>query len=264
MKLNPRLAALLLAVSLPVGLAGCGDDGVLETIESALPSITASAPGTGEGESGNESGNQESPAQTDQPEPTDSPETAEPAPVETPEESEPATPTEESSDGLPGWAWLLIIGGGIALIAAIVAASRRGSGGNERDLAAQADGQLSWVRNEVTDPLVRWRAGELGKPADQRDTDSPQAKTWALVEQRLTAASNDLLTMQSGAKDDSVRQAAGMLQQAADGYRNSLDALTQSVAAGDQARISQASQAFQADTALFDQGRQRLQQVMKL
>ncbi len=55
-----------------------------------------------------------------------------------------------------------------------------------------------------------------------------------------------------------------MLRQATEGYRTSIDALAQSIATGEQARIAQASQALAADTTLLDQGRQRFRTAAKL
>jgi hypothetical protein len=116
----------------------------------------------------------------------------------------------------------------------------------------------------VDDPLVRWRGQQLGLPADQRDTDSELARRWALLDQRTTAATDDLLTLATGAKKDSVRESATLLRQAAESYRSSLDTLATAVATGDQARIALASQGFTADTALLDQARQRFRQASGL
>ena len=133
-----------------------------------------------------------------------------------------------------------------------------------KGLTAQADGQLAWVRENVDDSLVRWRAGQLDLPADQRDAESETARRWAAVDQRLGAATDDLLTLESGSKNADVQQAAQMLRQATTGYRASIDALAQSLASGDDARIAQAQQALTADVSLFDQARQRMRQVARL
>jgi len=152
----------------------------------------------------------------------------------------------------------------LTIVGLVVASARRRRRAGTTALAAQADGQLSWVRTAVDDPLVRWRAAQLGLPADQRDVDSDLARRWALLDQRVTAATTDLLTIESGTDDDSLKQAAALLRQAAEGFLASVDALARAVATGDQSRIATASQALTADTALLDQGRQRLRQAARL
>jgi hypothetical protein len=152
----------------------------------------------------------------------------------------------------------------VLLVGLLVAIARRRGGGDDSTLAAQADGQLTWVRSNVDDPLVRWRADQLRLPADQRDTDSELARRWMLVDQRVTAATGDLLTIESGSKDDGLRQAATMLRQAAEGFRTAIDGLAQSMATGDQGRIAQSSQALSADTTLLDQARHRFRTTAKL
>jgi hypothetical protein len=159
---------------------------------------------------------------------------------------------------VPVWLWVLLGLLLVGLVVALLAARRRG--GADRDRAAQAEGQLAWVRSQVDDPLVRWRGQQLGLPVDQRDTDSELARRWALIDQRSTAATDGLLTLATGARKDSVREAATLLRQSTESYRASLDALATAVATGDQARIAQASQGFTADTALLDQARQRFRQ----
>jgi hypothetical protein len=251
-----RIAALAFLAAAPIALANCSEDSDLPgTIESAIESRQAATdpPQTEQTSEPVESA-------TPEPEPTPAP--TEEAPAATPEPV-PTEPAEESGDGVPVWVWLLGIATVVAIVGAVAAGRRRGSAA-ERSLAAQADGQLEWARNQASDSLLRWRAGQLGLPAAQRDTDSPDARPWSLLDQRLTGASNDLLTLQSGADDEAVRQAAAMLQQATDGYRNSLEAMATSLATGDAARTSQATQALQADTALFDQARQRFRQATGL
>jgi hypothetical protein len=252
-----RTAALAFLAAVPIALASCSEDSDLPgTIESAIESRETATPEAPATEAPGE------PQETETPEPEPTPEETEPAPVETPEPA-PTDPAEDTDGGVPAWVWLLGLAAVVAIIGAIIAGRRRGNA-PERNLAAQADGQLEWARNQASDALLRWRAGQLGLPAAQRDTDSPEARTWSLLDQRLTGASNDLLTLQSGADDEAVRQAAAMLQQATDGYRNSLEAMANSLATGDAARTSQATQALQADTALFDQARQRFRQAARL
>jgi hypothetical protein len=257
-----RTAALAILIAAPITLASCGDgSGDLPgTIESAIDSRETATPDQPDSEPTSEPQQTAEPTAEPTPEPT--PEPTEPDPVDTPEPT-PSEPAEETDSGVPTWVWLLGLAAIGAIFAGIVAARRNG-GKPDHNLAAQADGQLDWVRNQASDPLIRWRAGQLALPAAQRDTDSPEARTWALLDQRLTGASNDLLTLQSGSDDEAVRQAAGMLQQATDGYRNSLEALAASMATGDNARTNQAAQALQADTALFDQARQRFRQAARL
>jgi hypothetical protein len=204
------------------------------------------------------------PTQTATPTPTPTPtptaEVVTPLPTQTPSPS-PESPADDSG-GVPLWEWLLLAALVIGLIAALVAARRRRS--NDRELAAHAEGQLAWVRSQVDDPLVRWRGQQLGLPVEARDTDSELARRWDLLDQRTTAATDDLLTLATGAKKDSVREAATLLRQATETYRGSLDTLATAVSLGDQARITQASQGFTADTTLFDQARQRFRQATGL
>ena len=251
-----RTASLAFLIAVPITLAACSEDSELPgAIESAIESRETATTDPLDSEPTSEP--VESPTPQPEPTPEPTPEATEEAPAVTPE------PAAESDDGVPTWVWLLGIATLVAILGAVVAGRRRGKA-PERSLAAQADGQLEWARNQASDSLLRWRAGQLGLPAAQRDTDSPEARTWSLLDQRLTGASNDLLTLQSGADDEAVRQAAGMLQQATDGYRNSLEAMANSLATGDAARTSQATQALQADTALFDQARQRFRQAARL
>ncbi len=260
MNRRARAVALILLAPWALALAGCGDDGeIIGAIESALPSIEPPTPPADPGSSSDAP--TAPPAASDSPAPEPAPE---PTEAETPQESQPVDESTEDGSGLPLWAWVLIIVAVVAGVGGLVAASRNRGGGSDHDLAARADGQLSWVRTQMDDPTIRWRAEQLGVPTEQRDTDSEQARTWASLDQRMTSAGNDLLTLQSGAKDESVRQAAGMMQQAADGYRNSAEALAASIATGDQSRIGEATQAFQADAALFDRARERLRQAAKL
>lgn len=162
------------------------------------------------------------------------------------------------------WGWVLLALALLALFVLLVIAARRRRGAQGKALAAQADGKIGWVRSNTDDALVRWRADQLGRPAEQRDADSELARRWTLLDQRVASATDDLLTLESSSKDDSLTQAAGMLRQATEGYRTSVDALAQSVATGDQQRIAAASQALSADTTLLDQARQRLRQAAKL
>lgn len=285
--------AVVLLVSSGAVLTGCGEDGILDALPTELPTElptglptalpTAlptglpggdgdgdSAGGDGGGESGGEPGGDQDagsaagPADTPEPEPEQEPQPEpepEPAPEETATPTDPVDQTADDATGFPWWGWVAIIATLVAIVA-LLATRRRGS--TDRQLAAQADGQVAWVRSTVDDPLVRWRGQQLGLAVEQRDTDSETARRWTLVDERLTAATTDLLTLESGGARDDVRQSAGMLRQAAEGYRASLDALATSVATGDQARIAQASQALDADTALLDQARQRFRRAAGL
>lgn len=172
--------------------------------------------------------------------------------------------TPAADSGVAPWGWALLAIALVVLVVLLVISARRRRGAGDKTLAAQADGKIGWVRSNTDDALVRWRADQLGRPADQRDVDSELARRWTLLDERLATATDDLLTLESSSKDDSVTQAAGMLRQAAEGYRTSVDALAQSVATGDQQRIAAASQALNADTTLLDQARQRLRQAAKL
>jgi hypothetical protein len=165
---------------------------------------------------------------------------------------------------VPTWARVALGLVLLMLAALVIASARRRRGPDVKALTAQADGQLTWLRENVDDALLRWRADQLRRPLDQRDTESELARRWALVDERVTAASDDLLTLQSGSKDAGVQQAAELLRQATQGFRGSIDALTQSLASGDQARIAQATQGFAADASLLDQARQRLRQAVRL
>jgi hypothetical protein len=251
-----RLAAttLLLACS-SVLLTGCDGD-LIDAIESAAPSISVplpTAPALPTGQPPVET------ATPEPPQPSEQPATPQP-PAEQPPTDETATQTDT---GISPWLWVLL---GLVLLAIGlgIAAARRRRGGDDTTLAAQADGQVAWVRSNVDDPLVRWRADQLRLPSDERDADSELARRWTLVDQRAIAATNDLLTLESSTKDDALRQTATMLRQATEGYRNSIDALAQSISAGEQARIVQASQALTADTTLLDQARQRFRTAAKL
>lgn len=254
-------AVVLLVAGSSILLTGC-DGEIIDAIESAAPSASISLPDIGGGEETTPAETEQPPAETTTEEP---PQTEEPA-VETPEATPTATDaTASTSDSsVPLWAWILLGLALVGIVAFVIASARRRGSRDEKTLAAQADGQLSWVRSNVDDPLVRWRAGQLALPAEQRDTDSELARRWALLDQRVTAATTDLLTIESSSKDAALQQAAGLLRQAAEGYRTSVDALAQALATGDQARISQASQGLNADTTMLDQARQRLRQTASL
>lgn len=262
MNRRARAVALILLAPWALALAGCGGDGeIIGPIESALPSVEAPTPTTDPGSRSDEPTAPPTASESAAPQPTPEPE---PTEAETPQESTPADASTQEGSGLPLWAWILIIVAVVGGVAGLIAASRKRGGDSDHELAARADGQLSWVRSHMDEPTIRWRAQQLGMPAEQRDTDSEQARTWASLDQRMMSAGNDLLTLQSGAQDEAVRQAAGMMQQSADGYRKSAEALAASIATGDASRISEATQAFQADAALFDRARQRLREAAKL
>lgn len=258
-----RIAVLALFAAAPLAIAGCGQDGgelpgVIESAIDARQTASPDQPATDAPEAPPDTATptpEQTPEQTPEPTPPEAVETADP---------EPAPSADDGESAPPSWAWLLAVAVTVALVLGSVAAVRRGRGGTDHDTAAQADGELEWARSNATDALIQWRAGQLRLPADQRDVDSAQARTWSLLDQRLTGAGNDLLTLQSGAGDQRVRQAAGMLQQATDSYRNSLGAMAASIATGDAGRMSQAAQALQVDTALFDQARQRFRQAAQL
>ena len=256
-----RVAATVVLVAASSLLLTACDGQLGDAIESALPSDGVSLPEGGGDEGGEEQPPQEEvpPAETEAPPEQPPAETPDEAPVETP-----ATDDTEATSSVPAWGWLLIILAGLTLLWLIIASARRRKGSDTADLAAQADGQLAWVRSNVDDPLVRWRADQLRAPADERDTDSDMARRWALVDQRVTAATNDLLTIESGSGKDDLRQSATLLRQAAEGYRTSVDGLARALATGDQARIATASQGLTADTTLLDQARQRFRQAAKL
>jgi len=260
------------------GLTACGEDGlegVLPTslpteLPTELPTALPTLPGGGNGETGGgetgggeTGGGETGGGETGGGETGDQGTAAAPTSAPSPSPTDQTGATANEGSGLPVWAWVVIGLAGLALVLALVSLLRR-RGGNDRDLAAQAEGQLAWVRSQVDDPLVRWRGQQLGLPADQRDADSELARRWALIDQRVTAATTDLLTLQSGARSDAVRESAGMLRTATESYRGSLDALAAAVATGDQARIAQASQGFTADTSLLDQARTRFRQVSGL
>lgn len=173
--------------------------------------------------------------------------------------------TDTAADsGVAPWAWVLLGLVLLALVVLVVMSARRRRAGDDKTLAAQADGQIGWARANTDDALVRWRADQIGRPVDQRDTDSELARRWTLLDERLTAATTDLLTLESSSKDDGLRETATALRQAAERYRTSIDGLAQSVVTGEQSRIAAASQALTADTTLLDQARQRLRQAAKL
>lgn len=266
-------AATLLLAGSSVVLTGC-DGQLIDAIESAAPSVSVALPTAPALPTGGDAGDGETeqpPAETatqEPPQPTEQPEPEQPpteTPAETPTQTQDATDdtAAETDTGISPWLWVLL---GLALLAIglAIAAARRRRGGDDTTLAAQADGQIAWVRSNVDDPLVRWRADQLGLPSDQRDTDSELARRWTLVDERTTAATNDLLTLESSTKGDDLRQAATMLRQATEGYRTSIDALAQSIATGEQARVARASQALAADATLLDQGRQRFRTAAKL
>jgi hypothetical protein len=260
-----RIAAtVLLVAGSSVMISGC-DGQLIDAIESAAPSASITLPALPTGDADPE---------TDQPaeqEPAEQPPAEQLPSEQTPAEQTPAqspTATDEADvaadTGVSTWAWVVLALLLVLLVVLLVLSARRRRGAGDKQLAAQADGQLGWVRSNVDDPLVRWRADQLRVPAAQRDTDTELARRWMLLDQRVTAATNDLLTVESSSKNDTLRQAASMLRQAAEGYRTSVDALAQSIATGEQARIAQASQALTADTTLLDQARQRLRGAAKL
>lgn len=262
-----RIAATaLLVAGSSVLLAGC-DGELIDAIESAAPSASLTLPAVPTGDGGEQT--EQPPAETTTeapPQPTEPPQTEPPQtepPPETPAETD-QTDATAAETGVPTWAWVLLGLLAVLLVVLVVLSARRRRGAGDKELAAKADGQLGWVRSNLDDPLVRWRADQLQLPAEQRDRDSELARRWTLVDQRITEATNDLLTLESSSKDDNLRQTATMLRQAAEGYRTSIDALAQSIATGEQARIAQASQALQADTTLFDQARQRFRTTAKL
>lgn len=271
-------SALLLAAS-GVWLAGCDGD-LRDTVSSAVPTDGISLPTnllptnvlptdgitlptvTVDGGGGGAVGQQPGQQPDQQPPPVTATETATATTTASPTQTDETGTTADS--GVSPWAWLLL---GLVLVAFVVllvtsARRRRGEAGTA--LAAQADGKIGWVRSNTDDALVRWRADQLGRSAEQRDIDSELARRWTSLDQRVTAATDDLLALESSVKDSGVRQAASMLRQAVEGYRTSVDALAQSVATGEQARIAAASQALDADTTLLDQARQRLRQAAKL
>ncbi len=185
--------------------------------------------------------------------------TASPEPTAT--SSPLAAPTADEGSALPLWLWAVL---GLVLLGLVVAwvASRRGKG--ERQQAAQAEGQLAWVRSQVDDALVRWRGEQLALSTDARDTDSELARRWALVDQRTTAATDTLLTLETATSTDAVRESSRLLREATESYRTSLDTLALALSTGDGARTAQAQQGFAADTALLDQARQRFRQASGL
>ena len=255
-------ASLLLVAGSSMLLTGC-DGELVDAIESAAPSADITLPALPTGDGGGDQEQTQPPAQT--------PEVEQPQPTQPPAQPEatPTTPATDETDAaadttFPPWAWALIVLVLVLLVGLLVSLARRRRSGDDASVAAQADGQIAWARANVDDPLVRWRADQLALPLAERDSDSELARRWALVDQRVTAATSDLLTLESGSKDEALRQAAVMLRQAAEGYRTSVDGLAQSIATGEQARIAQASQALSADTTLLDQARQRFRTAAKL
>ena len=200
------------------------------------------------------------------PEPDPEPE---PEPEPDPVVTDPATadPVEAVDDdaGFPWWGWLLIALAVIAVIAVIVALARRRSAEDpDRDLAAQADGQLAWARSQVDETLLRWRASQIGAAALDRDTDSEAARRWQGVDQRLGAAVDRLLALESGTTRDEVRDAAFQLRTAAERYRSTLDTTASAYATGDDDRIGPAVQGWGTDTGILDGARGRFRQVTGL
>ena len=267
-----RIAAtVLLVAGSTVMISGC-DGQLIDAIESARPTASITLPALPT------DGVVEQPEQPADdttieapPEPVEEPPAEQPpadeAPAEQPPTQSPAATDEAgptADTGVPTWAWVVLALVLVLLVVLVVLSARRRRGAGDKELAAQADGQLGWVRSNADDQLVRWRADQLRLPAAQRDPDSELARRWLLLDQRVTAATDALLTLESSSKDDALRQAATMLRQAAEGYRTSIDALAQSIATGEQPRIAQASQALTADTTLLDQARQRLRGAAKL
>ena len=254
-------------------MTACGEDSPVgdalsSAVESLAPEATGSdstqaAPSTPES---TPTSTPDATAEPEQPEPTPQP-SPEPTPEATPEPTpEPTDPAAAADDeGTPRyWLWIFLGAVGVALVAGLIGALRGRGSSSDRELASRAEGQLTWVRSQVDDPLVRWRSQQLGLPAAQRDTDSELARRWALIDQRITSATDELLTLESGAADMSLREAAGLLRNATDGYRTSLDTLATAMETGDQQRLAQAAQGFNADAALLDQSRQRLREAAKL
>lgn len=255
-----RIAAtVLLVTGSAVLVAGC-DGELRDTISSAVPTDGIALPSVTIGEGGN----------PDQSPPATQTSTATATATTTATATATATPsatdeTDTAADtGVAPWAWVLLGLVLLALVVLVVMSARRRRAGDDKALAAQADGQIGWARANTDDALVRWRADQLAKPVDQRDTDSELARRWTLLDERLTAATTDLLTLESSSKDDGVRETATALREAAERFRTSIDGLAQSVVTGEQSRIAAASQALTADTTLLDQARQRLRQAAKL
>ena len=264
--MSRRVAAVVgLAAASSLVLTGC-DGELVDAIETGLASEGITVPALPEGgDGGGDEGQAAAPAETQPAEQPQEPEQPQqPAETEQPPAETPATDDTTATSNVPWWGWALIILAALTLLWLVIASARRRRGSDTSALAAQADGQLAWVRSNVNDPLVRWRADQLRLPAEQRDTDSELARRWDLVDQRVTAATNDLLTIESGKASDSVRQSATLLRQAAEGYRASLDGLAGAISTGDQTRIATASQGLTADATMLDQARQRFRQAARL
>lgn len=198
------------------------------------------------------------------PEPEPEPE-PQPDPVVTDDAITDPVEAAEDEGGFPWWGWLLVALAVIALIAVIVALTRRRGGEDpDRDLAAQADGQLAWARSQVDETLLRWRASQMAVPAAERDTDSEAARRWVGVDQRLGAAVDRLLALESGTSRDAVQESAFQLRTAAERYRSTLDTVAAAYATQDDTRIGPAVQGWNADTGLLDGARQRFREVTGL
>lgn len=261
--MSRRVAALVgLAAASSLVITGC-DGELVDAIETGLASENITVPALPEG-GGGEGGDGQAAAPAETQPAEQPPEPEQPVETDQPPAETPATDDTEATSNVPWWGWGLIVLALLTLLWLVIASARRRRGSETSALAAQADGQLAWVRSNVDDPLVRWRADQLRRPAEQRDTDSELARRWDLVDQRVTAATNDLLTIESGKASDSLRQAATLLRQAAEGFRASVDGLAGAISTEDQSRIATASQGLTADTTVLDQARQRFRQAARL
>jgi hypothetical protein len=287
------LAPVLLIALAPVAAApACGEDRPeIDVPEVSLPDVSlpdvslpevslpevslpdVSLPDVGGGEDGGVAGPQPDPepepAPEPEPEPAPEPE-PEPAPEPGPDPgvTDPATtdPVEADGDGFPWWGWLLIALAVAAVVGLIIALTRRrgGMADGDRDLAAQADGQIGWARSQVDEALLRWRGTQLGLPPELRDSDSEPARRWLEVDRRLTSAVDHLLALESGAAGEQVRDAAFRLRSATESYRGTLDTVAAASATADETRIRAALQAWGADSGLLDSARRMFRQTTGL
>ncbi|HSF35982.1 MAG TPA: hypothetical protein VLA70_07705 [Nocardioides sp.] len=243
MTARAHLGALILVV---IGLlAACGADGgageepsisptrtPTGTLSPELPSPTRTPTATLPSPTRTPSAT-ESPSQTAPPNPTPEP-TEEPSPEPTqtptaeptqpPTESAEASPEEESSEeqpdedsGVPPWLWWVVAAvvlGCIVAVPLVVRARRRGSW--RRDLERQ-ESEIVWF---VRDLLPELRTA---------GSHEAMAGGWAVSQERLTVAEDELTVLESTAPDEAGRARARALR---DTSRHARSRMQQLVARG--------------------------------
>lgn len=240
-----RTAAAVLALLLPV-LAGCGNvdrDAVQSAISSAASEITSSR-------------TDEPTQQTEQPtdQPTQQPttetatETRTVAPSATPAPTtSPAADSTDSGSGLPWWVFALAAVLLVALVAWLVARSRRSRTDPWDAGLAAAAGDARWLAEGVAVQL-----GDRSRPP------ADVAGAWAAARDRVTTTEQRLYGLVQSAPDDERRARAQSLTESMDALSQALDT---------DVRLRQAAGEPGQDALLAESARtvvQRRQQLLAL